>query len=91
MRQCFCFIVEDETVGLLDRFVDLGQSIRAGRDILPVDPCLEIIFPKSIMEDTRKGYVFTRVGDEDICHGIFLLRNHIDILRQWHRTSTPYC
>jgi hypothetical protein len=24
------------------------------------------------MENTRKGYVFTRVGDEDICHGIFL-------------------
>jgi hypothetical protein len=52
-----------------------------------IDPGLEIIFLKSIMENTRKGYVFARVGDEDICHGVFLIQSHVGILRNWRRTN----
>ncbi len=74
---------EDETVGLLDRLVDLRQPVCTGWDVLPVDPGLEVIFLKGMMEDTRKGYVFTRVGDENICHGIFLMRNRVDNKRRW--------
>ena len=59
---------EDEAVGAVDRVVDVLLPVRAGRDVVPVDPDVLAALGQEVVQLANERRVLARVRDEDVGH-----------------------
>ena len=59
---------KEESICFLNAGIDFVQPFSGGRNILPVDPSFTVSGFQFMVDALSELDIFTRIGDEDICH-----------------------